>query len=174
MGYRIKNYTRDTLRKIALPGNAASTLFWVVPLGNWDLDQIEKLWRHFTKTPGTACNDVGLLIVRDYWEEREVRNDQKTGATICKIFEVFLSDSCNGIMYWSRDDDAKGYKREMKFDRWFDFFCTSDKIERFAQEFCDEECLKYYLLVDKGCTNYPIVVHDYNHRCRNCSGTLSS
>lgn len=43
------------------------------------MDQIEKLWRHFTKTPGTACNDVGLLIVRDYWEEREVRNDQKTG-----------------------------------------------------------------------------------------------
>ncbi len=32
----------------------------------------------------------------------------------------------------------------MKFDRWFDFFCTSDKIERFAQEFCDEECRKYY------------------------------
>ena len=98
------------------------------------------------------------------------RNDKRTGATICNIFEVFLSDSCNGIMYWCRDDDEKGYKREMKFDRWFDFFCTSDKIERFAQEFCDEECLKYYLLVDKGCTNYPIVVHDFNHRCRNCSG----
>lgn len=79
MGYRTQNYTRDALRKIALPGNAASTLFWVVPLGNWDLDQIEKLWRHFTETPGTACNDVGLLIVRDDRKEREARKDQKAG-----------------------------------------------------------------------------------------------
>ena len=78
MGYRTQNYTRDTLRKIALPGNAASTLFWVVPLGNWDLWQIEKLWRHFTETPG-ACNDVGLLIVRDDRKEREARKDQKAG-----------------------------------------------------------------------------------------------
>ena len=79
MGYRIQNYTRDNLRKIALPGNAASTLFWVVPLGNWDLKQIEKLWLHFTKKPGVACHDVGLLIVRDNWIEREARKDQKAG-----------------------------------------------------------------------------------------------
>lgn len=65
MGYRIDNYTREELGKIAIPGRAVSTLFWVLPLGRWRPGELEDWWRHFTQEPGD-CNALGLLLVRDH------------------------------------------------------------------------------------------------------------
>ncbi len=64
MGYRIENYKRDELRKIALPGHAVSTLFWVLPVGDWRYGELDRWWAHFTDTDG-LCRQIGLLLVRD-------------------------------------------------------------------------------------------------------------
>lgn len=97
--------------------------------------------------------------------------DRRVGLTICTIVSEVLSDSCNGVMYRCYDEDDRKSAREWKFDRWLETYDTEEKIEKFTQEFCYEEgCEKYYLLVDKGCENYPVVVHSFNYRCKECEG----
>ncbi len=99
-------------------------------------------------------------------------NDFRVGVTIFNIFNEILSDSCNGIIYRCVDKDGKECKRKMKFDRWYDDFNDEEKIERFAQEFCDENnvCVEYYILVDKGCLNAQQMQDDFQYRCRACAG----
>lgn len=65
MGYRIDSYTRDELGKISLPGRAVSTLFWVLPVGPWRPNELDRWWNHFTRTGG-VCHDLGLLLVKDH------------------------------------------------------------------------------------------------------------
>jgi hypothetical protein len=64
MGYRIHSYTRDELKKIALPGKAVSTLFWVLPIGKWNAFELEEWWFHFTQSNGT-CQELGLLLAKN-------------------------------------------------------------------------------------------------------------
>jgi hypothetical protein len=64
MGFRIENYTRDDLRKVALPGHAVSTLFWVLPIGHWKMGELDRWWNFFTQRDG-YCQQLGLLLVRD-------------------------------------------------------------------------------------------------------------
>jgi hypothetical protein len=63
MGYEIEAYDRENLRKIAIPGHAVSTLFWVLPLGHWTRNELAPWWRHFTEVDG-LCKRTGLLIVK--------------------------------------------------------------------------------------------------------------
>ncbi len=70
MGYRVSEYSRDELRRVSLPGNAVSTLFWVVPLGRWDTGHLDQWWRLFTTGDGT-CRQLGLLLVQDHTTERQ-------------------------------------------------------------------------------------------------------
>lgn len=117
----------------------------------------------------SSCKDIFELDIQCLSHQCP-NNVYKVGATICQIIGEFLSDSCNGIMYWCRNDDDKGHQREIKFDRWYDHFNSDEKIEIFSQEICDTDCETYYLLADKGCTNYPVIVHDFNYQCKSCSG----
>lgn len=95
--------------------------------------------------------------------------DYRVGASIFEIFTEVLSETCNGIMYRCDDEDGRKCSRELQFDRWFDTFNTDEKIDKFAQEFCDNlGCDKYTILVDKNCLNYPQIVNDFNYRCENC------
>ncbi|WP_298481388.1 DUF6169 family protein [uncultured Maribacter sp.] len=92
------------------------------------------------------------------------------GATIFKIFDEVLSESCNGIMYRCDDSDGRECSRELQFDRWYETYNTDEKIDRFAQNFCDENaCDKYYVLVDKGCFNYEEIFESFNYRCKECN-----
>lgn len=70
MGYEIETYDRESLRKIAIPGHAVSTLFWVLPLGSWTPNQLQPWWHHFTKTDG-LCKRTGLLIAKSHQRQRE-------------------------------------------------------------------------------------------------------
>jgi hypothetical protein len=67
MGFRIESYHRDELRKIAIPGKAVSTLFWVLPIGKWGIGELDRWWAHFTQSQG-LCQQIGLLLVRDLFE----------------------------------------------------------------------------------------------------------
>jgi hypothetical protein len=63
MGYQIEAYDRNSLRKIAIPGHAVTTLFWVLPLGQWKRDELDPWWDQFTKKNG-LCKQTGLLIAK--------------------------------------------------------------------------------------------------------------
>ena len=116
----------------------------------------------------SSCKDIFELSIECLSHECPTI-DYKVGATICTILGEFLKGFCNGIMYWCHNGDSKGYQREIKFDRWYDTFNSDEKIEIFSQQFCESDCHTYYLLADKGCANYPILVHDFNYRCSSCS-----
>ncbi|MBK8482793.1 MAG: hypothetical protein IPL31_00160 [Saprospiraceae bacterium] len=102
--------------------------------------------------------------------------DYRIGATIYEIINLFLSDSCNGIMYRCSDHDGKQCKRELQFDRWRETFDEDEKLDVFAQTLCDEEeiCVKYYLLVDKGCLSYESIVDDFNNECKHCNSSKNN
>ena len=61
MGYRIDSYTREELGKIALPGRAVSTLFWVLPVGRWRPSELDDWWNHFTRSQGDPIERVRTL-----------------------------------------------------------------------------------------------------------------
>lgn len=48
-------------------------------------------------------------------------------------------------MYRCDDSDGRSCSREMQFDRWFETYNTEEKIDKFAQDFCDldEDSEKY-------------------------------
>jgi hypothetical protein len=75
MGYRIDSYTRDELKKIALPGKAVSTLFWVLPIGKWGASELEKWWFHFTQCNG-ICHELGLLLAKNEKEKTQQEHGQ--------------------------------------------------------------------------------------------------
>lgn len=118
----------------------------------------------------SECRDI--LEVDIICTDQNYPKDYRIGATIFKIFNEILSQTCNGVMY--RCDDSEGEhrkcKRELQFERWYDEFNSEDKIDRFAQDFCDENsCDKYYVLVDKGCLNYEEIFESFNYRCKECN-----
>lgn len=75
MGYKIENYHRDDLRKIAIPGRAVSTLFWVLPIGHWKPHDLEHCWFHFTQG-NSACRRYGLLLAKNF----DMRSPSDPGA----------------------------------------------------------------------------------------------
>jgi hypothetical protein len=75
MGYRIDSYTRDELKKIALPGKAVSTLFWVLPIGKWGASELDKWWFHFTQCNG-LCQELGLLLAKNEKEKLQQGHGQ--------------------------------------------------------------------------------------------------
>jgi hypothetical protein len=63
MGLNIESNDLNELKRIAIPGTAAPSLFWVVPIGRWhmrDLHQLLDLFTHETD----LCNELGLLLVK--------------------------------------------------------------------------------------------------------------
>ncbi len=64
MGYRLSTYTRESLSNVAIPGVAAPSLFWLMPVGTWPQDELRNLDRLFYEDDG-PCKDLGLLLVRD-------------------------------------------------------------------------------------------------------------
>ena len=63
MGYRLESYTQQELKKLSLPGNAVTALFWAIPVGKWKTDVVEHWWHYFTQTEG-FFHQCGLLLVR--------------------------------------------------------------------------------------------------------------
>ena len=70
MGYRIESYTIDELQRVALPGTAATALFWAIPLGNWPGAALQNLWHEFTRGNG-VCRRLGLLLAKDTHQVRD-------------------------------------------------------------------------------------------------------
>ena len=63
MGHRIENYSLAELHRIAVPGEVAPSLFWALPVGDWQPVELDRLWQCFTGQP-SQCNDLGLLLVK--------------------------------------------------------------------------------------------------------------
>ncbi|UAM97277.1 hypothetical protein K8354_13235 [Polaribacter litorisediminis] len=64
MGHRIKTYSLSELNKISTPGKVVPALFWLIPIGEWRSNELERLWHQFTKSKST-CNEMGLMLVND-------------------------------------------------------------------------------------------------------------
>lgn len=64
MGFRVENYSLNELHRIAVPGAVAPSLFWALPVGDWNHGELDKVWRWFTES-SSNCNDYGLLLVKE-------------------------------------------------------------------------------------------------------------
>ena len=64
MGYKVKTYSISELKKISTPGRVIPALFWMIPIGKWDYNDLENLWFHFTKN-SSRCKELGLLMVKE-------------------------------------------------------------------------------------------------------------
>lgn len=69
MGYKIETYSLDELNRISTPGKVVPTLFWLVPVGQWDSYELTQLWNQFTRKK-SICNELGLMLVKntDRWD----------------------------------------------------------------------------------------------------------
>ena len=64
MGYQIEKFNASELNRVSLPGAIASSLFWVLPAGNWKPVQLDMWWMHFTNS-ASNCNRYGMLLVKN-------------------------------------------------------------------------------------------------------------
>ncbi len=70
MGYRVKTYSFEELRRISVPGAVVPSLFWLLPVGKWHPGDLNDLWHLFTNAEAGLCHDVGLVLVKDMIEDR--------------------------------------------------------------------------------------------------------
>ncbi len=71
MGYRIETYSLSELSRISTPGKVVPALFWLIPVGNWEYSELERLWHHFTQRRG-RCNEMGLMLVKDKYNRGNI------------------------------------------------------------------------------------------------------
>ncbi|MBK8518752.1 MAG: hypothetical protein IPL55_21455 [Saprospiraceae bacterium] len=64
MGYKIETYSLAELNRISTPGKVVPALFWLIPVGQWDSYNLERLWHHFTRE-SSRCNELGLMLVKN-------------------------------------------------------------------------------------------------------------
>ncbi|MDI1235077.1 MAG: hypothetical protein PSX81_12400 [bacterium] len=64
MGYKIETYSLAELNRISTPGKVVPALFWLIPVGQWDSHELERLWYHFTRE-NSKCNELGLMLVKN-------------------------------------------------------------------------------------------------------------
>ncbi|MEI6454348.1 MAG: hypothetical protein WCO31_07115, partial [Actinomycetes bacterium] len=71
MGFRVEAYSLNELHRIAVPGKVAPSLFWALPVGDWNQRDLDEVWRLFTErlpsqcNDSSQCNDFGLLLVKE-------------------------------------------------------------------------------------------------------------
>lgn len=64
MGFRVENYSLNELHRIAVPGAVAPSLFWALPVGEWNHGELDEVWRWFTEHR-SECYDFGLMLVKE-------------------------------------------------------------------------------------------------------------
>jgi hypothetical protein len=133
LGLRVAEYSRDELRRVALPGNAVSTLFWVIPLGRWRFGELDHWWRLFTQGHG-PCRETGLLIVKDelsgphYSRNEESDADRSEASSWARLDELMPN---SGPKDRGREDRPRllvlsgaypqpGWAVELDFQRFMD------------------------------------------------------
>ena len=71
MGFRVESYSVEELHRIAVPGAAPPSLFWILPVGPWYPHDLEQIWHHFTGPSSGNCSAYGLLLVKDFQRRHE-------------------------------------------------------------------------------------------------------
>ncbi len=87
MGYRVESYSLNELHRIAVPGKVASSLFWVLPVGNWQPGELEEFWRWFTVSP-SECKNFGLLLVKEMGRREKGEANVSLASVGAKLSEV--------------------------------------------------------------------------------------
>lgn len=84
MGYQVRQYSLKELRRISLPGAVIPSLFWALPVGEWEPHEVNRLWDYFTRERGSNCSDFGLLLVEDMAGRRDTMSSdmQWAGAAL--------------------------------------------------------------------------------------------
>jgi len=78
VGYRVEAYSLDELHRISAPGAVVPSLFWMLPVGQWGMGELDECWKMFTSPEERDCHDLGLILVREHSQsdrERESRAD---------------------------------------------------------------------------------------------------
>jgi len=101
MGYRVNTYSITELNKLTAPGSVVPALFWAIPLGNWNYNDLEKLWSLFTEEGFNSTNrypfskTLGLFLVKNYFD---TENDVKANlSSLTGKLEDLLPEGINTI-----------------------------------------------------------------------------
>jgi hypothetical protein len=65
MGIRIKSFEPENLDNLTIPGSTVPTLFWALPVGNWDYSQLDEYWSLFTNQEHRENYFYGLFIGKE-------------------------------------------------------------------------------------------------------------
>ena len=65
MGYQVQAYSLEELQRISAPGAVVPSLFWMLPVGQWWMGELDECWRMFTDPAGGDCHDLGLIPVKE-------------------------------------------------------------------------------------------------------------
>lgn len=80
MGFKVESYSLNELHRIVVPGAVAPSLFWALPVGRWNHQEVEEVWRLFTDSLG-VCNDYGLLLVK----KKGQRGSEATNVSLASV-----------------------------------------------------------------------------------------
>lgn len=90
MGQRIHTYSLSELNKISTPGKVIPSLFWLIPIGEWDYNELSKFWTHFTKNR-SICKEMGLMLVKTNDIKKEPTQTSNLSGLTGKISEILPS-----------------------------------------------------------------------------------
>jgi len=76
MGFQVKKFDSRNISQLTIPGKAVSTLFWAIPVGDWDNFEVNKWWKHFVLRPSCSKN-FGLFIVKEQSQSQRSRDDDQ-------------------------------------------------------------------------------------------------
>lgn len=81
MGYTIETYSLSELNRISAPNKVVPALFWLIPVGEWEANELRYLWNHFTRgDENSLCQKLGLMLVKNdkYFNNEDKTNNQTT------------------------------------------------------------------------------------------------
>lgn len=98
MGYRVEAYSLDELQRIGAPGAVVPSLFWVLPVGQWAADELDKCWQMFTSPDerDRDCHDLGLLLVKDHTQSNHERESRAGLSQIAARLEDLVPEGVRG------------------------------------------------------------------------------
>lgn len=92
MGYQVESYSLSELQRIAVPGAVSPSLFWALPVGDWNPAELNGVWSWFTERR-SQCNDYGLLLVKDRARRTGDNFDVSLGTVGAKISDLLPGGS---------------------------------------------------------------------------------
>jgi hypothetical protein len=170
MGYRIESFNSENLENLTIPGTAIPTLFWAIPVGNWEYQDIYRYWESFVNQGRETNYYYGLFIAKgDYSLDSD---GNRISTETAKLHSLIDTDSDTSIeieapsllilssaypqpgygLLISSDKNSKKFLEISQFERLIKNIINELRIERtdFRYLFNEYKHLYYSLSNERG------------------------